>query len=141
MNNIKKEQEIYLDSEIINSIHDYTSNVLKFALNEIFKIISDTAILRLIPLIDSIQFEKICKSSFDDEDFIKSLLALNAIFKSDDLESLETCELYHNILKKFNNKKFKKTLESLNIIKEIRKILFHDYEDIIIELENKIIPQ
>ena len=132
-----KIDKIVLGEDIINHIHNYTKGILKVGLEEIYKILNDIEILRNIPLVDPIYFEKICKSDFDDQDFVNSLIALNAILKSDDIESLETCELYQNVLNGRIYTKPTSTAESLNIIHAMRAIILSDYEEIINTLEVK----
>ena len=132
-----KIDKIVLSEDIINHIHNYTKDILKVGLEEIYKILNDIDILRNIPLVDCLQFEKICKSDFDNQGFIDSLIALNAILKSDDIESLETCELYQNVLNGTICTKPTSTVESLNIVHAMRTIIISDYEEIINTLEAK----
>lgn len=133
-----KVNKVVLTEDIIYHIHNYSQDILKPGLEQIYKILNNITTLRKIPLIDCPLFEEICKSALPkDPDFADSLIILNAIFQSGDVESLATCELYGDVLNGKFCTRSTSTMESFNIIHAMRTIILSDYEQIINTLEVK----
>ncbi len=126
-----KNNKIIFKEDVLNHIHSYMKNILHPLLGNLYKILNDIDILRNIPLVDCDVFEKICKEEITGEDLINSLIMINAILKSENLDSLNTCELYHDILSGKIHPKPTTTIESLNLVDDIRKIALKDYQEII----------